>query len=92
MHEHLLMMIMMVLNLDESEVTTDGTSKWTGGRPTTKMLSTNEKPTQGATEAHKSSYSAAFIGGSNMAGCHIPPHFYWLAKQRMRTLGLIRYF
>ena len=64
-----------VLNLDESEVTTDGTSKWTGGRPTTKMSSTDEKSTQGATEAHKSSYSATFIGGSNMAGWPIPAHF-----------------
>ena len=69
----------------------DGTSKWTGGWQTTKMSSTDEKSTQGATEAHKSSCSATFIGGSNMAGWLIPLYFYWLAKQRMRTLGLIQY-
>ena len=80
-----------VLNLDEIEVTTDGTSKWTGGWPTTKMSSTNEKSTQGATEAHKSSYSTTLIGGSNMASWPIPHTLNWLANQRMRTRGLIRH-
>ena len=81
------MMMVMVLNLDESEVTTDGTSKWTGGRPTTKMLLTNENSTQIATEAHNSSYSATFIGGSNMAGWHILPQFWWIWLQWNKRKG-----
>ena len=64
-----------ILNIDESEVSTDGTTKELGGRPTTKPMSTSSTLPKGATSTNKSSYTAAFIGGSTTAGWPIPPHF-----------------
>ena len=64
-----------ILNIDKSEVSTDGTTKLVGGRPSMKMSSTNSKISGGATQANKSSYHATFVGGSNMAGWLVPPHF-----------------
>ena len=40
-----------------------------------KMSSTNIKISAGATQANKSSYHATYVGGSNMAGWPVPPHF-----------------
>ncbi|OEU17850.1 hypothetical protein FRACYDRAFT_238278 [Fragilariopsis cylindrus CCMP1102] len=63
-----------ILNIDESEVSTDGTSKLTGGRPVTEYCS-RESSISGAEGSNKSGYSATFIGGSTMSGYPVPPHF-----------------
>ena len=57
-----------ILNLDESEVSTDGTSKLSGGRPLTRIFSVDGDLPKGATISNKSGYSATFIGGSTLAG------------------------
>ena len=64
-----------ILNIDESEVTTDGTSKLTGGRPITEYCSTDTRIGTGAEGTNKSGYAATFIGGSTMDGYPVPPHF-----------------
>ena len=63
-----------IINLDESEVSTDGTSKLSGGRPVTELSSSNTAIPTGASTANKSGYSATFIGGSTIAGWPLPPH------------------
>ena len=64
-----------ILNIDESEVTTDGTSKLTGGRPITEYCPTDTRIGTGAEGTNKSGYAATFIGGSTMDGYPVPPHF-----------------
>ena len=64
-----------ILNIDESEVTTDGTSKLTGGRPVTEYCSSDTRIGSGAKGTNKSGYVAMFIGGSTMSGYPVPPHF-----------------
>ena len=58
-----------IINLDESEISTDGTSKIHGGRPDTTYTSTESKAT------NKSGYSANFIKGYNVAVATLHPHF-----------------
>ena len=55
-----------ILNLDESEVSTDGTSKLSGGRPVNKLCATDTQLPKGAIVSNKSGYSATFIGGSTV--------------------------
>ena len=57
-----------ILNIDESEVTTDGTSKLTGGRPVTEYCSADTRIGTGAEGTNKSGYAATFIGGTCMSG------------------------
>ena len=64
-----------IINLDESEVSTDGTSKLSGGRPSTSYSSTDKSIPKGAQATNKSGYSDTFIGGSTVAGDPLPPHF-----------------
>ena len=64
-----------ILNVNESEVTTDGTSKLVGGRPITQWVSRDARIGTGAQPTNKSGYSATFIGGSTMSGWPVPPHF-----------------
>ena len=64
-----------ILNIDESEVTTDGTSKLTGGRPVTEYCSSDSRIGTGAEGTNKSGYAATFIGGTCMSGYPVPPHF-----------------
>ena len=45
----------------DSEVSTDGTTKETGGRPTTKLMSTSSTLSKGATSTNKSIYSATLL-------------------------------
>ena len=52
-----------ILNLDESEVSTDGTLKLSGGRPINKLCANDVQLPKGATVSNKSGYSAIFIGG-----------------------------
>ena len=63
-----------ILNLDESEVSTDGTSKLSGGRPVNKLCSDDSDLPKGATVSNKSGYSATFIGGSTVKGWPLPVH------------------
>ena len=71
-----------ILNLDESEVSTDGTTKETGGRPSTKLASTNPAIPIGATATNKSGKGSTFIGGSTASGWPIPPHFQMISKAK----------
>jgi hypothetical protein len=64
-----------ILNIDESEVTTNGTSKLTGGRPVTEYCSSDTRIGTGAEGTNKSGYAATFIGGTCMSGYPVPPHF-----------------
>ena len=57
-----------ILNLDESEVSTDGTTKLSGGRPVNKLCANDAQLPEGATISNKSGYSATFIGGSTVKG------------------------
>ena len=63
-----------ILNIDKSEVTTDGTSKLAGGRPVTEYCC-RDSSISGAEGINKSGYSATFIGGSTMSGYLVPLHF-----------------
>jgi len=49
-----------IINLDESEVPTNGTTKLSGGRPVTRLLSIDSTLPKGATASNKSGYSATF--------------------------------
>ena len=71
-----------ILKVDESEVSTDGTSKLSGGRPITEYGSNDPNIAPGVTAANKSSYCATFIGGSTMAGDPVPPHFQMVSKAK----------
>ena len=64
-----------IINLDESEISTDGTSNIAGGRSATTYTSTDSSLPKGVEAANKSGYSATFIGGSSVAGSPLPPHF-----------------
>ena len=64
-----------IINLDESEISTDGTSNIDGGRPATTYTSTDSSLPKGVEATNKSGYSATFIGGSTVAGSPLPPHF-----------------
>ena len=63
-----------VLNIDESEVSTDGTSKISGGRPLTNLFSTDSDLPNGEKIGNKSGYSATFIGVVTLSGWPIPAH------------------
>ena len=81
-----------VLNLNENEVTTDGTSKWMCGHPTTRIMSsTNEKSIQGVTRAHKNSYVLHLLVEVIWPIGLFLQIFNWSVRQKMRTLGLIWY-
>ena len=64
-----------IINLDESEISTNGTSKIDGGRPATTYTSTDSIPPKGVEATNKSGYRATLIGGSTVAGLPLPPHF-----------------
>ena len=64
----------IILNLDKSEVLTDGTSKLSGVRLLTNLLSADGDLPKGATICKKSGYSATFIGGSTLTGWPIPDY------------------
>ena len=57
------------------EISTNGTSKIDGGRPATTYTSTDSSLPKGIEATNKRGYSATFIGGSNVAGLPLPPHF-----------------
>ena len=58
-----------ILNLDKSEVSTDGTTKISGGCPPTKSSSLDMTlPTRGASAGNKSGCTATFIAGSTPSG------------------------
>ena len=69
-----------ILNIDKSEVTTDGTSNLVGGWPVTRWVGTVSgtvsRDSPGAKLlTNRSGYSATFIGGSTMSGWPVPSHF-----------------
>ena len=55
-----------ILNLDESEVSTDGTSKPSGNLPLIKLSSADGDLPKGAKISNKSGYSTTFVGGSTL--------------------------
>ena len=57
------------------EISTDGTSKIAGGRPSNTYTSTDSSLPKGVDVTNKSGYIATFIGGSSVAGLPLPPHF-----------------
>ena len=57
-----------MMNLDESEVSVDVTTKSSGRRPLTKLSLADSSLPKGATVSNKSEYSVTFIGGSTVAG------------------------
>ena len=57
-----------IINLDESKVSTDGTSKLADRQPVTELSSSNTIIPTGVNTENKSGYSATFIGGSTIAG------------------------
>ena len=78
----------IILNLDESEVSTDGTSKLSGGRPVTKLSSSDRTLPKGATISNKSGYSTTFIGGSTLAGWPIPAHLQVKSEAQAENIKL----
>ena len=64
-----------IINLDESEISTGGTSKINGGRPATTYTSTDSSLPKGVEATNKSNYGATFIGGSTVEGSPLPPRF-----------------
>ena len=64
-----------IINLDESEISTDGTSKIAVGCPATTYTSTDSSLPKEVEATNKSGYIATFIGGSTVSGSPLPPHF-----------------
>ena len=77
-----------ILNLDESEVSTDGTSKLSGGRPVNKLCSSDTQLPKGATVSNKSGYSATFIGGSTVKGWPLPVHLQVKSEAQVENIRL----
>ena len=77
-----------ILNLDESEVSTDGTSKLSGGRPVNKLCSNDSDLPKGATVSNKSGYSATFIGGSTVKGWPLPVHLQVKSEAQAENMKL----
>ena len=77
-----------ILNLDESEVSTDGTSKLSGGRPVNKLCSNDSHLPKGATVSNKSGYSATFIGGSTVIGWPLPIHLQVKSEAQAENIRL----
>ena len=64
-----------ILNIvDESKVTTDGTSKFASGCPVTEYCSC-ESSISDTEGTNKSGYSATFIGGNTISDYPVPPNF-----------------
>ena len=64
-----------IINLDESEISTDGTSKISVGCTSTIYTSTDSSLPKGVEATNKSGYIANFIWVSTVAGLPLPPHF-----------------
>ena len=64
-----------IINLDESEISTDSTSNIDGGRLATTYTSTDSSLPKGVESKNKRGYRATFIGGSTVEGSPLPPHF-----------------
>ena len=63
-----------ILNLDKSEVSTDGTSKISGGCLLTNISCAYGDLPKRVTISNNSEYSATFIGGITLSGWPIPAH------------------
>ena len=57
-----------IINIDESEISTDVTSKIAGGRPATTYTSTYSNLPKGVEATDNSGYSTTFIGGCTVSG------------------------
>ena len=68
-----------ILDIDKSEVSTDGTSNLVGGWPVTRWVGTVSRDSPGAKLllTNRSGYSATFIGGSIMSGWPVRSLFKW---------------
>ena len=64
----------IILNIDESEVSTDGSSKLSGGRPLNKLSYADVDLPKGVKISNKSGYISSFIGVSTLSGWPIPAH------------------
>jgi len=63
-----------ILNLNESEMFKDGTSKLSGGRPVTRLSSSDIALPKGVIISDESGYSVTFVGDSTLAGWTILSH------------------
>lgn len=69
-----------IINLDESEVSIDGTNKLCGGRPGTTYAPSDKSLPTGATATNKAQNSATVICGSCASGYPVPPATYFPTK------------
>ena len=77
-----------ILNIDESEVSTDGTTKMCGGRPVTEYSPTDCRLPKGANSTNKAGIGSTFIGGSTIKGWPIPPHFQMQSDAKEENKGV----
>ena len=68
-------MTVRILNIDESKISTDGTTKMCGGRPVTEYSPTDGSLPEGENSTNKAGTASTFIGGSTIQGWQIPPYF-----------------
>ena len=61
-------MSVRILNIDESEISTDGTTQVCGGRPVTEYSPTDGSLPNGANSTNKAGNASTFIGGSIING------------------------
>ena len=64
-----------ILNIDESEISTNGTTKMCGGRPVTEYSPIDGPLPEGANSTNKAGNASTFIGGSTINRWPIPPYF-----------------
>ena len=75
-----------ILNIDKSEVSTDGRSKIYGSWPVIECYCSHDDRVGSSAKAkNKSGYNPTFIGGSTMSGWPVPPYFQ--AKSLAKTEG-----
>ena len=59
-------MTVRILNIDENEISTNGTTKMCGGRPVTEYSPTDGSLPEGANSTNKAGNASTFIGGSTI--------------------------
>ena len=82
----------IILNLDKSEVSTNGTLKLSGGRPLTKIFSADGDLSKGVKIINKSRYSATFIGGSTISGWLTTAHLQVKSESQAENIKVSIYF
>lgn len=68
-------MTVRILNIDESEISTDVTTQMCWGRPVTEYSPTDGSIPEGTNSTNKAGTASAFIRGSTLKGWPTPPYF-----------------